>query len=120
MKAPKKMPTLVVGGCAAGTVLRLRVDAGEIELSAPLYAKPIATPDPDAEIEFEIVRDTYEVHPLALTNTDSPDRASLVGLAVVKGTRLTDAFAELINAYCQVKFAEAVQKRLDIPQPKAH
>lgn len=105
------MPVIVVGGCAAGSVLpRVRADAKIIELAAPLYRKPLESPDQE-QPEIVYMRDQYEIHPIALTNSDAPDRASLVGIAAVKGMTLTEAFSLLISAYSAKVYDDAAKKQ---------
>ena len=119
MSAPAEMPVIVIGGCAAGTVLpAVRSDAQFIELSAPLHAKPLTSPDQEHP-EFVEMRDRYEIHPLMLVESDV-DRGALLGIAAVEGMSLTAAFSHLISAYSSKMFDEAVAKRKGVKGSKQH
>jgi len=91
---------IVVGGAANGTVLKkIRADAQFIELSRPEYIKPLkssyqSTPDVVNE------SDEYEVHPIGLRNTNSPQQ-TLFAIAVVKGKSLTWGFTQLVVGYVE-------------------
>jgi len=94
------MDCIVVGGCADGQLLRkIRADAAYIELKRPQYLKPLAKPTqmfPDIHHES----DTYEVHPIALTNSEQAAR-HIFGIAAVDGMTLTEAFTRLVTSHVE-------------------
>jgi len=105
MKLTKKqiaagMDCIIVGGCANGTVLqKIRADANWIELTRPDFIKPL---EHSYQTVPEVINesDTYEVHPIALVNSE-PRGAAVFGIAVVEGESLTWAFTELAKGYCE-------------------
>ncbi len=93
------MDCIIVGGCANGTVLvKIRADANWIELARPDYIKPLEHSYQDTP---EVINesDTYEIHPISLTNT-TRDRA-VFGIGVIEGKSLTLAFSEIVKGYCE-------------------
>ena len=115
-KQPPKtaMDCIVVGGCAAGTLLRnIKPDATFIELSRPEYIKPLETPNqtmPDVHKE----KDVYEVHPISLQNSDA-QKPVIFGIAVVEGQTLTWAFSQLVIAFVEYTTAQLISEGLIKP-----
>lgn len=97
---PDVMDVIVIGGCANGVLLRkVKTDARYIELSRPDYIKPLASArQKTPEVVKE--KDTYEVHPIGLTNTGEND-THVFGLAVVAGQSLTWAYSQLVIGFVQ-------------------
>jgi hypothetical protein len=100
------MDCIIVGGCANGSVLlKIRMDAQWIELSRPEYIKPL---EDSMQTIPEIVneKDTYEIHPLTLINSDK--HRAIFGIGVVEGMDLIDAFSQLVTGYTENVTAKLV------------
>lgn len=97
---PDVMDVIVVGGCANGVLLRaVKTEARYIELSRPNYIKPLESAfQKHPEVVKE--KDTYEVHPIALTNSED-GRTRVFGVAVIAGQSLTWAYSQLVIGFVQ-------------------
>jgi len=102
------MNCVIVGGCANGVILpNLRPDAQWIELKRPEYIKPLASSLQNAP---DIVHETdkYEIHVIALTNTET-ERSALFAIGVVEGKSLTWAFSELCKSHVEHITAQLIK-----------
>lgn len=105
------MDCIFVGGCANGVILeKIRMDAQYMLLKRPDYIKPVASA---LQSMPEVVHedDTYEIHAISLTNTDTR-KTAIFGIGVVEGKSLTWAFSELCKAHVEITTQRLVQAGL--------
>lgn len=99
-----KVDCVVVGGVANGVLIQdIDTNAQTIELTQPLYLKPLAT-SVQKQPEVAEAKDTYDIHWVELQNIAKQEKipqVSLFGIAVVEGKTLTWAFSELVKGFIQ-------------------
>ena len=99
LEVPDKVPVLVVGGPADGIILpTLRADAAWIELSRPSYVKPLAHSDQQVP-EIMAEKGRYEVHVLAISDSDTPDDSVWFGIACAHPLQLSACLKRVFIGY---------------------